>query len=137
MRKLLILPLLLLACVGQAEVLNVKTLRTKATEFDNKLVTVRGVVKSAENRASRAGRPYFVTTLVDEKLTIILYGYGALKKVPVAKDVVEAKGTFYIERKVGNTIFKNEVVIKLEDKDNEYRILKPSELVEAARPGGQ
>jgi hypothetical protein len=94
-------------------------------------------VKAAENRVSRAGRPYFVTTLIDEKLRIIIYGYGALRNVPVAKDVVEAKGTFYIERKVGNTIFKNMVVIKLEDKDSEYRILKPSELVEASRPGGQ
>ena len=136
MRKLFVLPFIFLACVGQAETLDVKTLHEKAKEYDKKIVTIRGVVKSAENRISKAGRPYFVTTLIDQKLTIELYGYGALKKLPAAKDVVQAKGTFYIERTVGRSVFRNEIVIKLDDKENEYRILKPSELVETGRAGG-
>jgi hypothetical protein len=137
MRIFIVLPFVFLACLGRAEILDVKTLRAKATEFDKKVVTIRGVVKSAENRISRAGRPYFVTTLIDQKLTVELYGYGDLKKLPVAKDVVQAKGTFYIERTVGRNVFRNEIVIKLDDKENEYRILKPSELVEAGRVGGR
>jgi len=109
--------------LGHWPTLDIKGLLADAKAHDKKVVTLRAEVKVAENRVSRAGKPYFVVTVQQAALTVDLFGYGKLEPLPKPKAKVQATGVFWIERKVGTRVFKNEIVIRLMDKPSPFKIL--------------
>ncbi len=108
------------------ETLSVKKVLETPKEFHNKEVVVSGKVDKYEQRTSRIGNEYFRFKLVDKddkKAIVNIYGQGKLKKAPEKGDLVEVKGKYFIESKVGSYTYKNEVQIKPEG----LKILKPAE----------
>jgi hypothetical protein len=98
-----------------ADKLTVKQLQAATKKFDGKEVVVTGVVDKFEQRKSKAGNDYFLFKLVDKadkKLVVNIYGQGKAVKPPKDGNLVELKGTYRTEKKVGNRTFKNEVQIK-------------------------
>ncbi|MBC8064134.1 MAG: hypothetical protein H7Y17_04845 [Chlorobia bacterium] len=119
MKQALKITLLLIALVTSialaADKLTVKQLQKEATKFDAKEVTLVGKVDKFQQKTSKAGNDYFVFKLVDKddkKSTVNIYGQGKLEKPPKDGDSVELKGTYRVEKKIGNSTYKNELQVK-------------------------
>lgn len=110
---------LILGCLAfAAEKLTVEQLLKDAKKFDGKEITLTGKVDKFQQKTSRAGNDYFVFKLVDKqdkKALVNVYGQGKPKKEPKNGDVVELKGMYRVEKKFGNSVYKNELQIKPED----------------------
>lgn len=118
MKKVLksILLITILATVALAVTkLSVKELQADTKKFDTKEVTITGVSDKFEQKTSKAGNDYFVFKLADKsdkKILVNIYGQGKVEKPPKDGSTLELKGTYRIEKKVGNRTFKNELQIK-------------------------
>lgn len=101
-----------------ADKLTVKQLQADPKKHDAKEITLVGRVDKFQQRTSKAGNEYFLFKLVDKadkKLMVNVYGQGEPAKPPKDGDVVQIKGTYRIEKKLGSRVFKNEIQVKSDD----------------------
>jgi hypothetical protein len=88
-----------------------KAVLAAADKFDQKVITLRGVVQEFEQRTSRRGNPYYVLKLAEGSDRIAIYGRGVLKPALKNGEKAEARGLFQKEKRVGSQTFKNELTI--------------------------
>ena len=108
-RFLAALGLAALSAIVLAKFVTVDELMKKKSEFDQKVVTVRGKVDKFTEKTSKAGNEYTTFTMMGEKQKLNGYLREHLKKAPKNGDVIEITGTFRLEKKVGDRVFKDEV----------------------------
>ncbi len=81
----------------------------KAESYHEKAVKTAGRVEAFQQRVSKKGNAYFVFKLTEKESTVNVFGIGTLEKVPKKGDLVEVTGTFRNQKKVGDTVYKNEI----------------------------
>jgi len=120
--KLTFLVAAMLSSLAAADTLTVKQLQADVKRYDGKEITATGKVEKFAQKVSKAGNDYFVFTLVDKtdrKCLVSIFGRGKVSNAPKDGDTVEVKGTYKIEKKLGNVTYKNE----LETKPNLVKVL--------------
>lgn len=95
--------------------LSVDALMKDGKKHDKKDVTVRGRVDRFEAKTSKAGNKYTTFQVLGEKAKVNVYMRDHLKTPFKKGDLVEVKGVFRLEKKVGERVFKNEIEITAKD----------------------
>lgn len=91
--------------------LSVDALMKDSKKQDKKDVTVRGRIERFAGKTSKSGNKYTTFVLAGEKAKVNVYMREHLAKPPKNGDLVEVKGLFRLEKKVGERVFKNEIEI--------------------------
>ncbi len=91
--------------------LTVEGLLKDAKKFDKKSITVTGKVAKFEAKTSKKGNKYTVFQLQGktDKAMIHVFIKGALAKPVKNGDMVAVTGTWQVEKKMGTTVYKNEI----------------------------
>jgi hypothetical protein len=76
-------------------------------KFHRKMVQVEGEVDDLKKKTSRIGNPYTTFKLDSGGKQVVVFSYGHLNIRE--DDAVVVVGKFYKERRVGRSIFKNEI----------------------------
>ncbi|MDW8105843.1 MAG: hypothetical protein RMK45_00020 [Armatimonadota bacterium] len=76
-------------------------------KFHRKLVQVEGTVSDLKKKVSRAGNEYTTFKLNSEGKQLAVFSYGHLNIQD--EDKVIVIGKFYKEKRVGRSVFKNEI----------------------------
>ena len=101
-----------MACLAfAAGSLSVDALLKDSKKFDKKVVTVTGSVQKFEAKTSKRGNKYTVFKLKGStaKSIINVYLKGHLTKPVKNGDSVSVTGKWQVEKKMGTTVFKNEI----------------------------
>lgn len=112
MKRILILPALLLALAAHAEApkpIDIDAFLKKAKTFDKKVVAVSGKVGRFAAKTSKSGNPYVLFELLGKDGKVKVYLRGKLEKEPKDGDRVLVTGMYEVERKSGDRVYKNEI----------------------------